>query len=226
MMYGYLLPNVTVGVSNIFNHLRKDGKGGAGLLRVNRQIYNELYHDWYGSTTFRLDILKDTIAFLNHHILPGDSMDIKHMPTTLKAVKSLLIDMISFENWEQETPKAIMVLDELFSSGNCTLKQFRLTLDLGTFAGLSFVYRKNEEQSQCRFLEDVLEPLQSIRGLSEVQIVVDNPRIDDTVDYRRNVYNHFHEMSRKYLDELEKMMMLPVLGGEDASANAGGPSLD
>jgi hypothetical protein len=250
LIYSYLLPNVTIKAGKrqrvIRDYLlpdvivsdpvdpreplREDGKSGAGLLRVNHQIYNELYHDWYRSTTFELLVCKDRVEFLNKCVQPGVSM---HMPSALKAVETLHIKMVFWkaertydmeaEDWEAGTPEVIWVLGQLLSSGECALKHLHITLDVeSSTGGLNYVHEITIDQSECYLLGKALEPLQNIRGLSKARIVVLNPYTDNrpTAIVTR-IYNTFIERSKKYLDELEKKMMMPVISegvSEDVSS--------
>jgi hypothetical protein len=127
------------------------------------------------------------------------------------------------EDWEAGTPEVIWVLGQLLSSRECALKHLHITLDVeSSTGGLNYVHEITVDQSECYLLEKALEPLQNIRGLSKARIVVLNPYTDNrpTAIVTR-IYNTFIERSKKYLDELEKKMMMPVISAgvsEDISS--------
>jgi hypothetical protein len=76
IVYSYFLPNVTIHPGKEERGpLQNDGKSGGGsLLQVNRQIHNELFNDWYRSTTFEIAIVspnavsKNRLEFLNQGV--------------------------------------------------------------------------------------------------------------------------------------------------------------
>jgi len=237
IIYSYLLPDVAIHAKKIDqDHIRVDGKSGAGLLRVNHQIHNELYHDWYRSTTFELRVFKDMAKFLHKHGQPGTSMQ---MPSPLKDVESLHLRLLFWKgrttydkgvkDWEEETPEVLWIIGRLLSSGTCSLKYLRITLDLETHAGgITYVQNITRTQTECHLLGNVLGSLESIRGLSEVHIEVYKSYRSFPSFNCSEVYNNFIEASRKYLDELEKKMMMPRIGedvsGQVSSTNTNSPA--
>lgn len=91
-IYQYLIPNLSVtwsATSQQQRPFRDDGRSCCpAMLRTNRLIYKELYHEWCSSVFYRLLISN------GHLILIGKDYDLYNpLPTTLLSARSLYIFM-------------------------------------------------------------------------------------------------------------------------------------
>jgi hypothetical protein len=198
LIYSYLTPNQSIKCGkHQRGPLRHDSKAGGGLLQVNRQIYFELCKLWYGSTIYHMNISTQAALFLDHLILPGYPC-----PSTFASVKKLHLVILFCHFWETETPKPIAFIGKLLSSGKCSLQYLDLELHAGTFLCAEVI---NSRKSHDEVLERNLRPLESVRGLCGVSTVVKFA----CVNFPTAATDEFIRKSRKYLDRLEKKMMMP-----------------
>jgi hypothetical protein len=77
-------------------------------------------------TVYHIKASRDAVLFLDHLVFPGDPF-----PSTLMAVKSMHLIVISGFFWETETPKGVTLLAELLLSGRCSLEELDLEIQVG-----------------------------------------------------------------------------------------------
>jgi hypothetical protein len=217
LIYAYLVPNVAISpwlIQISGGLLRKDGICGASVLRINRQIYHEVYADWYGSTIYGVDSLWDGTEFLNYKI-PHAGL----LPSTLLSVRSLHLFIRLKHTVSHRLPDSVpnqydslAALGAFLSSSKCSLQ--RLHLDL--MVGLHFYDLKRTGPETLRdALAWNLLPFRVLRGLSEVHT---------SMEISSNVFKwrpeaeakakkaEFISMCRlEYCDDMEKEMLMPVL---------------
>jgi hypothetical protein len=209
LVYNYLTPNLIIRYRKFQSGpLRDDGKAGGGLIQVNRQIYSELCKLWYRSTVFQMNISAQTALYLDHIILPGDTF-----PSTFVSIKKLHLVIVFCSFWQTERPKPITHVGELLSSGNCSLQFLDLELHAGIFLCAEIV---NSRNCHDEVLDRNLRPLESVRGLRGVSTVIKFA----CVKFPTAATEEFLEKSRKYLERLERMIMMPSRKLDDGSSVA------
>ena len=154
---------------------RKDGRPCCpAILRTNRAIYGEAIVEWYSIMPYKVSITKE-IELLNHKISPHQAL-----PRMFSAIKSLDLSVHLQKHRRPELsdePTCRLstngqLLDACFPSnaiGTMHLSALQLRL---SFAPPFFTAYKDQPDQLRRALESSLGPLQRLRGLREVNVII------------------------------------------------------
>jgi hypothetical protein len=139
MVYLYLSPDTDLPIREPdlldVRKLRKDGEACApGLLRANRQIYEEFIIHFYGTATFALYVETNELSFLGTPTYPYDPI----FPRPLSYVRNLHIEIQLppvIRIWSEEASKCTYQLVEHLSKHCPYLKVINFAFDIRVMDG-------------------------------------------------------------------------------------------
>ncbi|KAI9760025.1 MAG: hypothetical protein M1840_002753, partial [Geoglossum simile] len=217
LIYRHLIPNLTVQVlhkRSPQSPFREDGDPCCpAILRVNRMVNEEVLEMWYGSVFYSVELRANTVYLLNQTIEPRGLP-----PSVFQAVRFLKVKTV-LANRRSAEPDGPAMDQGGFREGVSTLAcclsaMHRLKrLDLTLALVPTWFCRKRVKPDDIRqVLVWNLDPLRTVRGLSEVRTEIVVPQyVAQVVGFSENFVStktEYTAIARAFMDAIEREMVL------------------